>query len=146
MVDVLLHFQNMPNLKKFGFLGFHRLNGYESSKNVYKRTHCYSTLILDLYKLKEVDFDERAFVFEDILFNRDVSEKKIVICKCYRFAFSSPQLKEGGCSSMIAPGGQVSPLPQTQQPLQPLQPPQPPQMDELATMIRFTETTNRKRE
>ena len=114
------------------------------------REHTASTLILDLYKLKEVDFDERAFVFEDILLNRDVSEKKIVICKCYRFAFSSPQLKEGGCSSMIAPGhgpgGQVSPLPQTQQPLKPLQPPQPPQVDELATMIRFTETTNRKRE
>jgi len=78
----------------------------------YKRTQCYSTLILNLKELTEVDFDKRAFVFEDILFNRDVSKKQIVICKCYRFAFSSPQLKEGGCFSMVVPGREVSPLPQ----------------------------------
>ena len=131
----------MPDcdLKKFGVLGFHRLNGYESSKMAYKRTHCYSTLILNLKKLTEVDFDKRAFVFEDILFNRDVSKEQIVICKCYRFAFSSPQLKEGGCFPMVVSGDEVSLMPQKDVEVADAE-------DGICTMIRFTTLTTAKKE
>jgi hypothetical protein len=35
-------------------------------------------------------------------FNRDAEERGLVICKCYRFAFYTPQLKDGGCAEMVA--------------------------------------------
>ncbi len=59
-------------------------------------------MILNLERLKGVDYLKRAWVWEDFEFNRDAEDKGIVICKCYRFAFSSPQLTEGGCANMVA--------------------------------------------
>jgi hypothetical protein len=111
LADTLLYFQNglldeHCDLNKFGIIGFHRLNGYESSKRAYDRTHCTSTVLLNLGNLndkaKEVNYLEKAWVWEDLQFNRDAEEHGAVICKCYRFAFSTPQLREGGCAGMVA--------------------------------------------
>jgi len=118
LADVLLHFQKMPDLEKFGILGFYRLNGFNQSKRAYKRSHVTSTVILNLKKLKNVDYFKKAFVWEDLQFNRDAEDvarergggqldgggsgEAAVICKCYRFAFSTPQLREGGCHDMVA--------------------------------------------
>jgi hypothetical protein len=92
----------MPDLKEFGILGFHRLNRYNNSKKAFKRTHIYSTVLLNLDKLWDVDYHWRAHAMEDIQFNRDANRVGAVLCKCYRFAFSSPQIKKGGCSYMKA--------------------------------------------
>jgi hypothetical protein len=92
----------MPDLKEFGILGFHRLNRYNNSKKAFKRTHIYSTVLLNLDKLRGVEYHWRAHAMEDIQFNRDANEHGAVLCKFYRFAFSSPQIKEGGCSYMKA--------------------------------------------
>jgi hypothetical protein len=106
LVDTLLYFQKgllneSCDLNKFGIIGFHRLNGYESNKRVYDRTHCTSTVLLNLgklnYKVKEVNYLKKTWVWEDLQFNRDTEEGGSVICKCYRFAFSSPQMTKGGC-------------------------------------------------
>ena len=104
MADVLLHFRDMPreNLIEFGMIGFHRLNRYNNSKKAFKRTHIYSTVLLNLDKLRGVEYHWRAHAMEDIQFNRDANEHGAVLCKFYRFAFSSPQIKEGGCSYMKA--------------------------------------------
>jgi hypothetical protein len=110
LADMLLYFQKglldeSCELNKFGIIGFHRLNGWEASKRAYNRTHCTSTVLLNLGKLKEVkdvNYLKEAWVWEDLQFNRDAEEHGAVICKCYRFAFSSPQLREGGCSDMVA--------------------------------------------
>ena len=109
MVDVLLHFRDMPDLPKFGMIGFHRLNGRNNSKRAYKRTHVVSTVLLNLSKLEGIDYHWRAHVWEDFQFNRDaelnrVPAKRAVLCKCYRFAFSSPQFRKGGCADMVARG------------------------------------------
>ena len=109
-MDVLLHFRDMPDLPKFGMIGFHRLNGRDNSKRAYKRTHVVSTVLLNLNKLSGIDYHWRAHVWEDHQFNRDVEDVKLnrdaarraVICKCYRFAFSSPQLRGGGCEYIVA--------------------------------------------
>jgi hypothetical protein len=113
-VDVLLHFRDMPDKDKFGMIGFHRLNGFDNSKRAYKRTHVASTVLLNLNKLSRVDYHWRAHVWEDHQFNREAElvdaeleqdeEKRAVLCKCYRFAFSSPQVREGGCAYMVARG------------------------------------------
>ena len=76
LADVLLHFQTglldeTKDVRNFGIIGFHRLNGYNSSKRAYKRTHCTSTVILNLERLKGVDYLKRAWVWEDLQFNRD---------------------------------------------------------------------------
>jgi hypothetical protein len=107
LADMLFHFQTglldvTKDVNNFGIIGYHRLNGYDSSKRVYKRTHCTSTVILNLERLKGVDYLKRAWVWEDLQFNRDAENRGIVICKCYRFAFSSPQLREGGCANMVS--------------------------------------------
>ena len=114
LVDVLLHFRDMPDLKKFGILGFHRLNGRDTSKRAYKRTHVVSTVLLNLSKLKGIEYHWRAHVWEDLQFNRDVElnrdeGKRAVLCKCYRFGFSSPQIHQGGCADIVArPRGQTT--------------------------------------
>jgi hypothetical protein len=105
LADTLLYFQKGlldGKLNKFGIIGFHRLNGWEASKRAYNRTHCTSTVLLNLEKLKEVNYLKEARVWEDLQFNRDAEKHEAVICKCYRFAFSSPQLREGGCADMVA--------------------------------------------
>lgn len=97
----------MPDKDKFGMLGFHRLNGRDTSKKAYKRTHITSTVLLNLNKLKGIEYHWRAHVWEDLQFNRDVEFnrdelKRAVLCKCYRFAFSSPQIRQGGCADIVA--------------------------------------------
>jgi len=106
----------MPYLGKFGILGFYRLNGWNQSNRAYKRSHVTSTVILNLEKLKNVEYLKKAFIWEDLQFNRDAENvasgrgeeagggggKAVVICKCYRFAFSTPQLRGGGCRDMVA--------------------------------------------
>ena len=121
MADVLLHFQNTPDLRKFGMLGFHRLNGYNPSKAAFKRTHVTSTVLLNLEKLKGVEYRWRAHVWEDLQFNRDAEKQGAVLCKCYRFAFSSPQLREGGCAALVARGEALDLDGRSEPSLQPIQ-------------------------
>ena len=116
LADVLLHFQKMPDLEKFGMLGFYRLNGWNQSNRAYKRSHVTSTVILNLNKLKNIEYLKKAFIWEDLHFNRDAENvasgrgegagggggEAAVICKCYRSAFSTPQLRAGGCHDMVA--------------------------------------------
>ena len=107
LADVLLHFvrglrDDSLKVKEFAMIGFYRLNGWETSQRAFKRTHCTSTVILNLNKLKDVHYLKRACVWEDLQFNRDAEERGLVICKCYRFAFYTPQLKDGGCAEMVA--------------------------------------------
>ena len=90
------------NLIEFGMIGFHRLNRYNNSKKAFKRTHIYSTVLLNLDKLQGVEYHWRAHAMEDIQFNRDANKHGAVLCKFYRFAFSSPQIKQGGCCYMKA--------------------------------------------
>jgi hypothetical protein len=109
LADVLLHFvrglrDDSLKVKEFAMIGFYRLNGWESSQRAFKRTHCTSTVILNLNKLKDVHYLKRAWVFEDLQFNRDAAKQGLVICKCYRFAFYTPQLKKAGCAGMLARG------------------------------------------
>ena len=107
LADTLLHFikglrDDSCKVKDFAIIGFHRLNGWESSQRAFKRTHCTSTVILNLDKLRDVHYLKRAYVWEDLQFNRDAEKKGLVTCKCYRFAFYTPQLREGGCAGMVA--------------------------------------------
>ena len=106
MADVLLHFCDMPteDLRKFGMLGFHRLRRSNTSKKAFKRTHIMSTVLLNLGKLKGVEYHWRAHMMEDLQFNRDADKNEVVFCKCYRFAFSSPKMPEGGCAHLVARG------------------------------------------
>jgi hypothetical protein len=59
-------------------------------------------VLLNLDKLQDVEFHWRAHAMEDIQFNRDANTHGAVLCKCYRFAFYSPQINKGGCSYMKA--------------------------------------------
>jgi len=121
LADVLIHFQKMllpsdseiaeketeekerEGMLEFGMIGFYRFNGFEA-KRAYLRTHLFSTVILNLDKLVEVDYERDAYVWEDIQFNRDAAPPPhaVVSCKCYRFQFGKPQLREGGCVELVA--------------------------------------------
>ena len=63
-----------------------------------------STVLLNLEKLKGVEYHWRAHMMEDLQFNRDADKNEVVFCKCYRFAFSSPKMPEGGCAHLVARG------------------------------------------
>ena len=102
LVDVILYFGDMPDVQEFGLIGFHRLNGKDNSKRAYLKTHVMSTVLLNLAKLEDVECHWRAYMMEDLQFNRDADKIGAVLCKCYRFAFSSVQLREGGCANMVA--------------------------------------------
>ena len=107
LADVLLHFQqglleNENGMSDIGIFGFYKLRGFEASKRAYKRTHCAGVCIFNLEKLKSVEPLKRAWMMEDIQFNRDATKAGVVLCKCYRFAFQCEQLREGGCSDMVA--------------------------------------------
>jgi len=82
---------------------FYRFNGFEATR-AYLRTHVLSTVISNLDKLVKVDYEREAYVWEDIQFNRDAAAPPhaVVSCKCYRFQFGKPQLKEGGCAELVA--------------------------------------------
>jgi len=121
LADVLIHFQKIllpsnseiaemeiekkerEGMLEFGMIGFYRFNGFEATR-AYLRTHVFSTVILNLDKLVEVDYERDAYVWEDIQFNRDAaaSPHAVVSCKCYRFQFGKPQLREGGCAELVA--------------------------------------------
>ena len=105
LADVLLHILRAPDLREFGMLGFHRLNGRESNiKTAYRRTYVTSTVLLILEKLEGIEFHWRAHAMEDLEFNRDVDRAKQVLCKCYRFGFGKRQLRQGGCAYVVARG------------------------------------------
>jgi hypothetical protein len=57
-------------------IGFHRLNRYNNSKKAFKRTHIYSTVLLNLDKLRGVEYHWRAHAMEDIQFNRDANRAR----------------------------------------------------------------------
>ena len=50
---------------EFGMNWFYRFNGFEATR-AYLRTHIFSTMILNLDKLVEVDYERDAYVWEDI--------------------------------------------------------------------------------
>jgi len=122
LADVLIHFQKMllssdseiaekeiekkerEGMLNFGMIGFYRFNGFAEAKRAYLRTHVFSTVILNLDKLLKVDYERDAYVWEDIQFNRDAAAPPhaVVSCKCYRFQFGKPQLREGGCTELVA--------------------------------------------
>ena len=118
LADVLLHFQLQPDvMAQLGVIGFYRANGFCHSNRAYDRTHCTKAVILNLAKLKGVEFEKRVHLWEDLLFHwnaQDIDwqashtklvacrESASVSCKCYRFQCSSPQLKGGGCSDQVA--------------------------------------------
>jgi len=144
LADVLIHFQKMllcsdseilakekkkeqEGMPEFGMIGFYRFNGFEATR-AYLRTHVFSTVILNLDKLVGVDYESKAHVWEDIQFNRDAAAPRhsVVSCKCYRFQFGKPQLREGGCAELVA-----------RPPDQPLVPP-PEQLPELELPVENT--------
>jgi len=101
LADVLIHFQKIllpsnseiaeieiekkerEGMLEFGMIGFYRFNGFEATR-AYLRTHVFSTVILNLDKLVEVDYERDAYVWEDIQFNRDAAARPhaVVNCKC----------------------------------------------------------------
>ena len=144
LADVLIHFQKMllssdseilakekkkeqEGMLEFGMIGFYRFNGFEATR-AYLRTHVFSTVILNLDKLVGVDYESKAYVWEDIQFNRDAAAPRhsVVSCKCHRFQFGKPQLREGGCAELVA-----------RPPDQPLVPP-PEQLPELELPVENT--------
>jgi len=122
LADVLIHFQKMllpsdseiaekeiekkerEGMLEFGMIGFYRFNGFTEVTRAYLRTHVFSTVILNLDKLVKIDYERDAYVWEDIQFNRDAASPRhaVVSCKCYRFQFGKPQLREGGCAELVA--------------------------------------------
>ena len=118
LADVLLHFQLKPDvMAELGVIGFYRANGFCNSNRAYDRTHCTKAVILNLDKLKGVEFERGAHLWEDLLFHWEAQHldwqapnSKLIAndapasisCKCYRFQCSSPQLTGGGCSYVVA--------------------------------------------
>ena len=105
LADVLMHFQSEPfvsgDLHQFGMIGFHRIDGFNRSKAAYARRHVYSAIIMNLEKLRQVDYNEKCFLWEDLDFNKRASEACVVICKCYRFGMGKKPGMPGGCSDMV---------------------------------------------
>jgi hypothetical protein len=105
LADVLMHFQSeqfASDLHQFGLIGFHRIDGYNQSKAAYSRQHVYSAIIMNLDKLRDVDYSKECFLWEDLDFNKRASEAGAVLCKCYRFGMAKKPGMPGGCSDMVS--------------------------------------------
>jgi hypothetical protein len=105
LADVLIHYQSEPfalaDLRQFGMIGFHRMDGRNRSKAAYARRHVYSAIIMNLDKMRGVDYKENCFLWEDLDFNKRASEAGAVLCKCYRFGMGKKPGMPGGCGDMV---------------------------------------------
>jgi hypothetical protein len=118
LADVLTYFQLQPDImKQFGMFGFYRFNGWPQER-AYDRTHCTKAILLNLDKLKDIDYEKGAHTWEDLKLSWDMQGVKWeegqgknnvdcdtsapISCKLYRFQVSSPQLHHGGCAHMVA--------------------------------------------
>jgi hypothetical protein len=118
LADVLTYFQLQPDImKQFGMFGFYRFNGWLHER-AYDRTHCTKAILLNLDKLKDIDYEKGAHTWEDLKFSWDMQgvnceegrgktdigcdASAAISCKLYRFQASSPQLRQGGCAYMVA--------------------------------------------
>jgi hypothetical protein len=114
--DVLLWFQLQPDmLKQFGILGFYRRNGFQHDR-AYGRTHCTKAIVLNLDKLKDIDYEKGAHLWEDLKFNWDAErvdwqergakdaecKSDVISCKFYRFQCGCAKLLGGGCAYLVA--------------------------------------------
>jgi hypothetical protein len=119
-VTVLQHFQtHADTLRDFAMVGFGKFRPKGANTVAYRKSHVYSVYLLNLSKLRHVEYDPRHWVMEDIWFNRlvaqaqdpDRPDKKLVICKCQRWQFHKP-MQTGGCDEGVVPAlGPVSPGP-----------------------------------
>ncbi len=55
---------------------------------------------MNLEKLRQVDCNEKCFLWGDLDFNKRASEDCVVICKCYRFGMVKRPGMLGGCSDI----------------------------------------------
>ena len=125
-IDVLRHFSKDTGTYKasdFAILGFGKLRtqgttdpvlGHISGvirRNAYLRHHVYSAYILNLDNLEDIEYGRKHFAMEDISFNRRVSEKGLVVCKCMRWQFYKPN-QAGGCSYAVKQNLQLTSLPE----------------------------------
>jgi len=96
--------EEREGMLEFGMIGFYRFYGFTEVTRAHLRTHVFSTAILNLDKLVKIDYERDAYVWEDIQFKRDAAAPlhAVVNCKCYRFQFGKPQLREGGCAELVA--------------------------------------------
>jgi hypothetical protein len=133
LADVLTYFQLQPDImKQFGMFGFYRFNGWLHER-AYDRTHCTKAILLNLDKLKDIDYEKGAHTWEDLKLswdmqgvkwqegkgknNEDCDTSASISCKLYRFQVSSPQLHHGGCAHMVArPDAPVGPEPVVPEP------------------------------
>eukprot|EP01047_Picozoa_sp_COSAG01_P029643 COSAG01_NODE_2039_length_8573_cov_13.642672_1_plen_2500_part_00 len=93
---------------KFAAIGFHR-KGRSRISHAFSRAHIYSAVLfnINLLKQKQLFFNRKVWLWEDLDFNRRVSEQGEVLCKCYRYQQVVDQNKSGGCAGLVATAASV---------------------------------------
>ena len=105
LYQILNHFssQSFGDKDNFSILGFSQVNrGINKRKNAYARKHVFAAVLLNLPKLIEIDYNDKAWAMEDVDFNMRTNEcweKNIndgVIVKCMRYVATKKFLAGGG--------------------------------------------------
>ena len=105
LFNVLSHFSSdsFQRVDKFSLLGFSSFTkGVRKRKSAYRRKHVHCAVLLNLTRLKEVNFNPKAWAMEDIDFNwktnalSDKNPEQGVIVKCMRYVAYKKRMTMGG--------------------------------------------------
>ena len=94
--EVLSHFQKpeFTELDQFAALGFHRVRRTDCMRAPFVRGHFYKAALLNLAKLRAIDYDPCLFYVEDIEFH------KRMLCQCQGPDLCKPARMGGTCCSI----------------------------------------------
>jgi len=100
LFSVLNHFSrdSFKGVKKFSIVGFSNFNhkSVRRKRTAYGRKHVYAAVLLNLKRLKGIDYNQKAWAMEDTDFNLRTNDSSGVIVRCMRYVAYKKVLNEGG--------------------------------------------------
>merc|ERR1712062_47056 len=87
---VLNHFslkELHEKMSDFSIIGFSMEDKYANNNltTAFNRKHVFCAVILNLDKVRDIEYKKQLWCMEDIFFNYDTDQSKGVIVKCQRF-------------------------------------------------------------
>ena len=100
LFEVLSHFSrdSFKGVEKFSVVGFSNFNrkSIRRKRAAFGRKHVYAAVLLNLKRLKGIDYNQNAWAMEDTDFNLRTDASSGVIVRCMRYVAYKKLLKEGG--------------------------------------------------
>ena len=107
LFHVLSHFRrnSFEGVEKFDLVGFSNFNhkSIRRKRTAFGHKHVYAAVLLNLERLKGIDYNQKAWAMEDTDFNLRTNLASGVIVKCMRYVVNKKVLKKGGVVPVDVP-------------------------------------------